>query len=75
MKQLVKASLLFIVLFLATPAFADGDMGAGGRPGTNGVKTADATEISKSLDSTNRQEDVRTDIFSWVCKQIFELIG
>ena len=74
MKQLPKASLLFIVLFLTTPAFADGDMGAGGLSGVCTVKAAETTEV-KCLDSANRQEDVPTDIFSWVYQQIVELIG
>lgn len=74
MKQLIKISFLFIMLFLAIPVFADGDMGAGGRPTANDGKVAESTENSKSLDSTNREEDASGNIFSWVYKQIFELI-
>jgi hypothetical protein len=75
MKQLIKISFLFIVLFLTIPVFADGDMGAGGRPPVTGDgKTAVSTENTTSLDSANRQEDALNDIFSWVYKQIFELI-
>lgn len=74
MKQLIKISFLFIMLFLAIPVFAEGDMGAGGRPTANGGKVAESTEISKSLDSTNREEDAFGNFFSWISKQIFELI-
>jgi hypothetical protein len=75
MKQLIKVSFLFIMLFLTIPAFAEGDMGAGGNTGTTGgVKVAQPTQITKSLDSSNPEEDALGDLFSWVYQQIFELI-
>ncbi|HEY0428666.1 MAG TPA: hypothetical protein VGC76_12875 [Pyrinomonadaceae bacterium] len=72
MKQLIRISFLFIVLFLTVPAFADGDMGAGGKPTTSG--DGKTTQITKSLDSANREEDALSNVFSWIYKQIFELI-
>jgi hypothetical protein len=75
MKQLLKISFLFIVLFLTIPVFADGDMGAGGRPpASSDGKTTVSTEITTNLDSANRREDASDGVFIWVYIQIFELI-
>jgi hypothetical protein len=75
MKQLIRISFLFIMLFLTIPVFADGDMGAGGNSGTTvSGKVAEPTEITKTLDSGNLQQDA-SGIFSWVFQQISELIN
>lgn len=74
MKQLIKVSFLFIMLFLTIPAFAEGDMGAGGRPTLANGKAAEPTEISRNLDSSNQEEDAFGNIFSWVYEQISEMI-
>jgi hypothetical protein len=76
MKQLIKVSFLFIMLFLTIPAFAEGgDMGAGGNTGTTGsVKVAQPTQITRNVDSINPEEDASDSLFSWVYEQIFELI-
>ena len=67
MKQLIKISFLCILLFLAIPVFAEeGDMGAGGR-------AALPTEIAKTPATAIQEEN--ENIFSWVYKQIFDLIG
>jgi hypothetical protein len=75
MKQLIRISFLFIVLFLTIPVFADGDMGAGGNSGTGNGKVAEPTVITKTLDSGNLQTDASESIFSWVFQQISEFIN
>lgn len=75
MKQLIKISFLFIMLFLAIPVFAEGDMGAGGgNTSTTYVKVPESTVITKSLDSANQEEDAFGSFISWISKQLFELI-
>jgi len=71
MKQLIKISFLFIMLFLAIPVFAEGDMGAGGRACTSDCGIA-ATEISIDTKSANQRKN--ESIFFWIYEQIFELI-
>lgn len=71
MKQLIKISFLFIMLFLAIPVFAEGDMGAGGKACSGNCGTA-TTEISIDTKSSDQRKD--ESIFSWVYEQIFELI-
>lgn len=73
MKQLIKVSFLFVILFLAIPVFADGDMGAGGRSCTTNCGRA-ATEISTNTKSENPDENASKNIFTWIYEQIFELI-
>jgi hypothetical protein len=73
MKQLIKISFLFIMLFLAIPVYADGDMGAGGRSCTNNCGKAE-TEISTNTKSANQEQNDSENIFTWIYEQIFELI-
>lgn len=76
MKQLIKVSLLFTVLFLTIPVYAEGDMGAGGRPPVKTAQKAPESIVNnKSLDSSNGEKDALGNLFSWVYQQIFELIG
>lgn len=74
MKQLIKLSFLFVVLFLAIPAFADGDMGAGGKACSSNCGGRAATEISTNTKSETQENNAFENIFSWVYEQIFELI-
>ena len=73
MKQLFKISLLLIVLFLAIPVFADGDMGAGGRPAASG-KAPESTANTKSPDSSNSEKDALDNLFFLVYQQVCEFI-
>lgn len=73
MQQLIKISFLFIMLFLAIPVFADGDMGAGGKACSDKCGTA-TTEISIDTKSANQGKDAFGNIFFWAYEQIFELI-
>jgi hypothetical protein len=74
MKQLIKISFLLIVLFLTIPVLADGDMGAGGRPGKTNGKTTESAQNTKNADSLNGEKDASGNLFFWIYQQIIEFI-
>ena len=77
MKQLIKVSFLFVMLFLTIPVFAEGDMGAGGGNTCTTKSCGNESEpaITKTVDSTNQGQDASGSPFSWIYEQIFELIS
>ncbi len=77
MKKLLKISFLLAILCFTVPVYADGDMPTGSKTctqncgglydGTNGSQTV---SDDKNLDDSGIGE-----IYSWISKQISDLIG
>jgi len=77
MKKLLKISFLLSVLCFAVPVYADGDMPIGSKTCTQncGGGLYDGTTNPTVSDDKNLDDSSLEEIYSWISKQISDLIG
>ena len=78
MKKLFKIGFLLAVLCFAVPVYADGDLGTGNKTCTQNCRnglTAGTTTIPMISDERNQDETTIKEIYSWIYKQISDLVG
>lgn len=76
MKKLLKISFLLAVLCFVTPVFADdGDIPTGNKNCTQNCGLYDGTIPNPTLSESNKQdESTINEIYSWIYKQISDLV-
>jgi hypothetical protein len=79
MKNLFKISFLLVVLCFAAPVYADGDMPTGSKTCTqncgglyDGTIPTDSDE--KPSDEVKQDESTIEEIYSWIYKQISDMV-
>lgn len=77
MKKLIKVSFFLAVLLITVPVYAEGDMSTGTKTCTQtcGNFNDDSGTTTNISGKTESEESTVVEIYSWVHKQIFELIG
>ena len=85
MKKLLRISFLLVVLCLAVPVYADGDMPTGTRTCTQNCGTGGGLYDGSTIDplesgddqtvESDQNDSTIEDIYSWIYEQISEIVG
>jgi len=76
MKKLLKISFLMAILCFTVPVYADGDIPTGNKTCTQNCGLYDGTTISPTVSDDNHLDESSIgEIYSWIHKQISDLIG
>jgi len=76
MKKLLKISFLLAVLCFTVPVYADGDIPIGSKTCTQNCGLYDGTTTSPTVSSDQEQdESTIIEIYSWIYKQISEIVS
>jgi hypothetical protein len=77
MKKLLKISFLLAVLCFAVPVYADGDLPIGTKNCTQNCGLYNGTTTTSPTTSDDKAQDESTivEIYSWVYRQISDLVG
>lgn len=77
MKKLINISLLIAALCFAAPVYADGDMSTGTKTCTQncGGLAAGTNDNPTVSNKTDSEDSPINEFYSWIHKQISELLG
>lgn len=74
MKKIIKVSVLLTVLFIAIPAYADGDMTTGNKTCTSNCSGLYGGTATQTVTIDKKQgESVISEICLWIYKQISQI--